>query len=93
MGEPLQFIIVIGFGALWLRLSHRVHRHTQQMARRNDQAWGRPLQLDDRQMGMGRAAKRIEILSAATRYCQLCNLSCGQAFISKPSRNPQQGGL
>jgi hypothetical protein len=33
------------------------------MARRNDQARCRPLQLDDREMGMGRAAEGIEILN------------------------------
>src|SRR5262249_39025885 len=43
----------------WLRLSHRLHRHAQQMARRNDQARRRSLQLADRQMGMGRTAKGV----------------------------------
>ncbi len=44
--------------------AHRDHRDTQQMVQRNDQARRRPLQLADRQMGMGRAAQRIEILNA-----------------------------
>jgi hypothetical protein len=44
---------------LWLRLSHRVHRDAQQMARRNDQARGRSPRLEDGQMGVGRAAERI----------------------------------
>jgi hypothetical protein len=47
---------------LWLRLSHRFHRDAQQfrdeMIKRR-----RPLQLADRQMGMGRAAE-IEISNA-----------------------------
>jgi hypothetical protein len=50
MSEPLQFIIVIAFG-----------RDTQQMARRNDQARCRPLQLADRQMGMETRRKILDI--------------------------------
>src|SRR6516225_5248546 len=41
---------------LRLRLSHRLHRDAQSVARRNDQAWHRPLPLAERQVGMGRAA-------------------------------------
>src|SRR5262249_34376493 len=50
-----------------LRLSHRVHRDAQQMARRNDQARRRSLQLANRQMGMGRASQRTEILNEPAR--------------------------
>ena len=49
---------------LRLRLSHCLHRDTQQVARRNDQAQGRSIQLAVGQMGMGRAAERYEILNA-----------------------------
>jgi hypothetical protein len=49
---------------LRLRLPHRLHRDAQSVARRNDQTRCRPLQLADRQMGMGRAAETIEILNA-----------------------------
>jgi hypothetical protein len=48
----------------WPWLPDRLLRHTQWLARRNDQAPCRPLQLADRQMGMGRAAERSEILNA-----------------------------
>jgi hypothetical protein len=38
---------------LWVRLSHDVHRDPQQMAGRDDQARRRPVQLADREIGMG----------------------------------------
>jgi hypothetical protein len=52
---------------LWLRLSRCVHRNAQQTARRNDQTRCRPLQLADRQMGMGRAAERTEDVESGVR--------------------------
>src|SRR6516225_68815 len=53
-------------GGVWrallrLRLSHCLHRDTQQVARRNDQAQGRSIQLAVGQMGMGRATERYDI--------------------------------
>jgi hypothetical protein len=61
----LPALIVVAFGAvLRLRLPRCFHRDAQELARRNDQAQRRPLQLADRQMGMGGAAERITILNA-----------------------------
>src|SRR6516164_7995222 len=52
-------------GGVWrallrLRLPRRLHRDPQSVARRNDQAWRRPLPLADRQMGLGEAAERAD---------------------------------
>ena len=51
----LQVLIVVGVRCvlLRLRLPHRLRRHTQPLARRNDQARCRSLQLADRRLGMG----------------------------------------
>ena len=43
MSELLQLVIVVAFGG-----PDRLHRHTQPLARRNDRARRRPLQLADR---------------------------------------------
>jgi hypothetical protein len=56
----LQVLIVLAFGALcsgcgYLTAFIVTRNHWRDG---NDQARCRPLQLDDRQMGMGRAAKR-----------------------------------
>jgi hypothetical protein len=65
MSELLQSIIVVGFGALCFGVGYlTADRHAQPLARRNDQALFRPLQLVHRQMGMGRTTERIELLSA-----------------------------
>ena len=59
----LQIIIVVAFGALCFGCGYlTAFIDTQQMARRNDQAQDRSIQLAVGQMGMGRAAERHEIL-------------------------------
>jgi hypothetical protein len=48
MDELLQFLIVAAFGGLCFGCSYLIaFLVTQQVARRNDQAWCRPLQLED----------------------------------------------
>jgi hypothetical protein len=57
MSDLLQFVIVAGFGALCFGFGYLI-AFIESLARRNDQARRSPLQLEDRQMGMGPAVKR-----------------------------------
>ena len=52
---------------LRLRLPRCLHRDAQSVAGRDDQARCCPLQLADRQMGMGRAAERTEDVESGVR--------------------------
>jgi len=71
MSELLRQVLIdcgcVRRGLLRLRIPHGLHRHTQPLARRNDQARYRPLQLADWQMGMGRAVERTEYVEGAVR--------------------------
>jgi hypothetical protein len=66
MSELLQFIIVAAFGALCFGGGYlTAFIVTRNHWRDEDQAWRRPLQLADRQMGMGRAAERTDDVGSA----------------------------
>ena len=66
MGEGLQFIIVVGFGALCFGCGYLTafivtrNKWRDEMIKRGVARYN----LADRQMGMGRAAERFEILNA-----------------------------
>jgi hypothetical protein len=68
MSEQLQqFIIVAAFGGLCFGCGYLIAYVVTRNKWRDEmiKARRRPLQLDDRQMGMGRAAERIKILKCA----------------------------
>jgi hypothetical protein len=78
----LQVLIVVAFGAFCFGLPHRLHRHTQPLARRNDQARCRPLPLADGRLGMGAVKRAIDEAKDCREHRQAAGISWPTRLVS-----------